>query len=39
MQKVAEIFADHFEAWDIRLPDEAVEARTRGKINKASWTI
>ena len=39
MQKAAEQFADHFKNWDIRLPDEAVLTRERGKINKAGWSI
>ena len=39
MQKAAEVFADQFGAWDIHLPEDAVQARERGKINKAGWSI
>ena len=33
------MFARSFEPWGIRLPDEGVRHRARGKINKAGWTI
>ena len=39
MPRIEEQFADHFKNWRIRLPDEGVEARSRGKINKAGWSI
>lgn len=39
MQKAAEQFADHFKNWDIHLPEDAVQAHERGKINKAGWSI
>jgi len=35
MPRIEEQFADRFKNWGIRLPDQAAEARTRGKINKA----
>lgn len=39
MPRIEEQFAERFKNWDIRLPDEAIKVRTRGKINKAGWTI
>ena len=39
MQRVIDVFASHFEAWEIRLPEEAVRSRERGKINQAGWSI
>ena len=39
MPRIEEQFAESFKNWGIRLPDEAVEAHTRGKINKEGWSI
>jgi len=33
------MFAKVFEPWSIRLPDDDVRERRRGKINEAGWTI
>jgi len=39
MPRIEEQFADRFKNWGIRLPEEAAEFHTRGKINKAGWSI
>jgi len=39
MPRIEEQFADRFKNWSIRLSHDAIESRTRGKINKAGWSI
>jgi hypothetical protein len=39
MKNLAKRFNDVFSPWDIRLPEEDVTNRRRGKIVEAGWTI
>ena len=39
MRRIEAQFNESFRIWDIKLPREAVEARQRGKIVQAGWTI
>ena len=39
MQKIAEIFNQRFQTWNIVLPPEALETRERGALQNAGWSI
>lgn len=39
MLKVKEVFDERFRKWGIRLPDEDLQQRRRGKIQKDGWNI
>jgi hypothetical protein len=39
MEKIEKRFNDEFSPWDIRLPEEDVTNRWRGKIIEAGWAI
>ena len=39
LENIDAIFASNFQHWDIRLPSDDVEARLRGKLHQAGWTI
>ena len=39
LENIESIFASDFQHWDIQLPSDDVEARQRGKIHQAGWTI
>ncbi len=39
MKKIAEIFRQTFEAWEICLPFSDIDQQKRGQINEAGWAI
>ena len=39
MRRIEAQFNESFRIWDIKLPRAAIEARQRGKIVQAGWTI
>lgn len=39
MEKIKEQFAQYFSNWNIRLPDDDVQARRSGTIGQAGWSI
>ena len=39
MTNIETVFNEAFAAWDIRLPEETIASKQRGKIVKAGWVI
>jgi hypothetical protein len=39
MRQAAERFAEYFQAWGLRLPDDHVISRTDGVLQEGGWTV